>query len=414
MDPPPQWSEENQKYQSANPALSKTAGENPFAKKDDKEEKPEDKDEKSDDKEEKKDDKKPAPFEKKDDKKEGKSDDKEEKKDDKKPAPFEKKDDKKDGKSDDKKESKDEKKDIDGAKKAIELIEKLIETEEKDGEPMEHIVGLKDSIDKLKKFLFEDSEMGMCDIKLDDAPALEMKDPNKTDLIVTGPAAPLPPDATNPDGGPMLGLEKNLHPITDAKPVGPSKPKLPVLDKAPKMDLAKEMGTTAAIKSDEAKEFISKEIAHLIKDKGYTHERAVGAAHAIARQKGFDVPEPKKAAAFEVYDRVWAKTAGESYEMDDEPGRIVAIAENGKIIVDWGTDIPTEESQENLVKAQAVDNEGTMFDNPTIEEEVSEGLSAFAPTSMEVTKALSAISFADAMAQHLDAVGVEEVSYWDK
>ena len=45
--------------------------------------------------------------------------------------------------------------------------------------------------------------------------------------------------------------------------------------------------------TDEAQEFISKEIEHLVKDKGYSQERAVGAAYAIAREKGYDVPKKK-------------------------------------------------------------------------------------------------------------------------
>jgi hypothetical protein len=43
--------------------------------------------------------------------------------------------------------------------------------------------------------------------------------------------------------------------------------------------------------SDEASEFISKEISHLVSDKGYSQERAVAAALNVAREKGFNVPE---------------------------------------------------------------------------------------------------------------------------
>jgi hypothetical protein len=44
-------------------------------------------------------------------------------------------------------------------------------------------------------------------------------------------------------------------------------------------------------KTEEATEFIQKEIEHLVKEKGYEQDRAVAAAHEIAREKGFDVPK---------------------------------------------------------------------------------------------------------------------------
>jgi hypothetical protein len=45
--------------------------------------------------------------------------------------------------------------------------------------------------------------------------------------------------------------------------------------------------------SREAQKFISKEIEHLIADKGYTQKRAKGAAYKIARDKGYDIPEQR-------------------------------------------------------------------------------------------------------------------------
>ena len=38
-----------------------------------------------------------------------------------------------------------------------------------------------------------------------------------------------------------------------------------------------------------AQKFISQEISHLIKDKGYKQDRAIAAAYAVARKKGFNV-----------------------------------------------------------------------------------------------------------------------------
>jgi hypothetical protein len=43
--------------------------------------------------------------------------------------------------------------------------------------------------------------------------------------------------------------------------------------------------------TDDASEFISKEISHLVHDKGYSQERAVAAALNVAREKGYKVPE---------------------------------------------------------------------------------------------------------------------------
>lgn len=51
-------------------------------------------------------------------------------------------------------------------------------------------------------------------------------------------------------------------------------------------------------KSDAANEFISKEIKHLIDDKGYSQDQAVAAAHSVAREKGYKVPQ--KNAAIEI------------------------------------------------------------------------------------------------------------------
>ncbi len=43
--------------------------------------------------------------------------------------------------------------------------------------------------------------------------------------------------------------------------------------------------------SDQAREFISKEVSHLMKDKGMSQKRAVAAAHDIAKRKGMKVPD---------------------------------------------------------------------------------------------------------------------------
>jgi len=53
----------------------------------------------------------------------------------------------------------------------------------------------------------------------------------------------------------------------------------------------KEINKQASEYSSDAQAFISKEIKHLMDDKGYDHDRAVGAAMSIAREKGYKVPE---------------------------------------------------------------------------------------------------------------------------
>lgn len=43
--------------------------------------------------------------------------------------------------------------------------------------------------------------------------------------------------------------------------------------------------------SEEARQFIDKEISHLIKDKNMSKDQAVAVAHKQAREKGMKVPE---------------------------------------------------------------------------------------------------------------------------
>lgn len=45
--------------------------------------------------------------------------------------------------------------------------------------------------------------------------------------------------------------------------------------------------------SEKAREFIDKEVSHLVKDKGMPQKQAVAAAHDEARRKGYKVPEDK-------------------------------------------------------------------------------------------------------------------------
>lgn len=60
---------------------------------------------------------------------------------------------------------------------------------------------------------------------------------------------------------------------------------------------------TEAAMTQDARDFISKEISHLIKDKGYSQQRAIAAAHSVAREKGYKVPaNPNESVKTESYD----------------------------------------------------------------------------------------------------------------
>lgn len=90
-------------------------------------------------------------------------------------------------------------------------------------------------------------------------------------------------------------MEYKKHPDLTSKPDHASKEdQYPTpADPSKKPDSAyKESSKKEAAKmSEEAQKFISKEIEHLIKDKGYKQDRAQAAAYAQAREKGYDVPK---------------------------------------------------------------------------------------------------------------------------
>lgn len=102
--------------------------------------------------------------------------------------------------------------------------------------------------------------------------------------------------------------------------------------------MEEEMGMMAEKKySDAASEFISKEISHLMKDKGYTQDRAVAAALSVAREKGYKVPEKSD--------------EGMQYEMERNDGSYV--------------DRPVPESEELAPEMEAVD---AMMEDDTMNE----------------------------------------------
>lgn len=75
-------------------------------------------------------------------------------------------------------------------------------------------------------------------------------------------------------------------------------------------------------KSDAANEFISKEIKHLIDDKGYSQEQAVAAAHSVASEKGYKVPQKKGSIEIEAEE---VKAQYNPYDQDGMMGQVDQI-----------------------------------------------------------------------------------------
>jgi hypothetical protein len=302
--------------------LGKTAGENPFAEKEEDDDKGEGKD--GPEKEDKKDDKKAPPFAKKEDKGEKSDESKDEGPE--KPEPSkdegEKDEEPKKSKSEVKREKKKEKDEAKLLKQMIGLGEKLLKLEK--GEDDAHIEELKHAIEVLKEFNKEEKaeEPG--------APEGDM------DVI----------EKTGPDIPPALeglALPMSEQVIPDAGLGAPGEMK--VVDLAPPV-----MELAAAKKPSKFPDFLKKQKPGDDKDKG--------------DDKGF-IPgkAPEKKSEFQLHDRVWRKADFESgFEtVGDEPGRIVDFG-NGKAIVDWGNEgIPTEEEPTDLVLAEAAAVDSSMF-----------------------------------------------------
>ena len=338
--------------------LGVTAGENPFAKKDDeKDEKP------SDEKKEDNGDKKPAPFEKKEDKE----------KDDKKPAPFEKKE-KSEPKSEEKKdkkeekpagekeekpehkpehkaepkseeheepkksksEKKEEKNDLKELKEALKIMEKFLSKEEKHGDEGGEVEIAKEVVEGIKELTNDESkEKGMGE-GLD----LGMGLGEPTGLVMEGPEAPIEKAGEEPAD--MFGEPKN--------------------------DLAKEELDTMK-----------------------------PGAPMPGEMKPVPTIKPNLVLAkFNEGDRVLLREAEAN---EEDPGKIVAVCANNKYVVDWGTEIPTEEDGKMLIKIETGPAVAGLFGNAPAQEIAAvqgEGnqMAAFAN---EETKVLSGMSFADAM-----------------
>ena len=332
--------------------LGATAGENPFAKKDDKDEKP------ADDKKEDKGDNKANPFAKKDDKDEKPADDKKEDKGDNKANPFEKKDDKPEEKKDDKpaekkedkpaekkeehkseekkdeepKKSKSEKKsekdDLKALKEALKIMEKFLTKEEKSGEAGPEAEIAKEVVEGIKELAGEEVK--------EKAEGLDLGAP--MEIGVEGPVEPIEKAGEEPKD--MFG--------------------------APETDLAKDVTDTMK-----------------------------PGAPMPGAMKPIPTIKPNLALAkFDVNDRVLSRSAEAS---DEDPGKIIAVCANNKYIVDWGTEIPTEEDGRGLMKIEVA--AVNLFNNAPTEEIAAvqpEG-GQMANFDNEETKVLSNMSFADAL-----------------
>lgn len=108
--------------------------------------------------------------------------------------------------------------------------------------------------------------------------------------------------------------------------------------------------------SDEASEFISKEISHLMNDKDYSQERAVAAALSVAREKGYKVPEKSD--------------EGMAYEMEMNDGSYV--------------DRPVPESEELAPEMAAIQ---AMMDEESEMTDKEKKFAALAPPHDKITYA---------------------------
>jgi hypothetical protein len=90
----------------------------------------------------------------------------------------------------------------------------------------------------------------------------------------------------------------------------------------------------------DAQDFIGREIAHLVKDKGYEQDRAVAAAYNIAREKGYSVPTaPKDEAAVKAI-------AGKTLMEHSTPaGEVVALRKRTSYLQEEVTRLEREKAQ---------------------------------------------------------------------
>lgn len=312
-------------------SLGATAGENPFAKKDEdkKEDKPEG-------------DKKANPFEKKDDKSEDKKEEKSEKKDEKSEEKSEKKEDKKDeksepkeekseepkkSKSEEKREKKEEKDDLKALKEALKIMEKFLSKEEKEGETGE-VAKAREVVETIKELAGEEVKEAAGDAVA--LPPMDMK--------MEGPESPIEKAGEEPKD--MFG-DKDLakEPMDTMKPGAPMEGGMkPIPTIKPTLALAK----------------------------------------------------------FVVGDRVLSRSAEVS---DEDPGKVIAVCANNKYVIDWGTEVPTEEDGKMLIKVDAAAEPKGLFTNAPaqeIEAAQPEG-GQMAAYDNEETRVLSNMSFADAL-----------------
>jgi hypothetical protein len=200
-------------------------------------------------------------------------------------------------------------------------------------------------------------------------PAVDTKDPHKEDIVKTGPAVPLP--------------EKGM----------PGKP----ADKPLVDDLGLDAFEGVWNKPAEPKKVGPKVV------------KPVKVGPAVPAEKPLPVSEkPLPAMAFKINDRVWLKQGGEGYTIGDEPGRIVAIAGENEVVVDWGyDDIPTKENINDLERPLPEDNVDLFAETPETDatlftDQPNQTAMTAEPVATPATaeQALAQASFADMLSKH--------------
>jgi len=354
-------------------SIGKSSSENPFASDDD--------GEKGDEKEESKVDDKANPFAKKEDNDEDKGEDEGEDSDDKSESPKkeEKKEEKKDKKEDEEEiETPEwEKRDIKMAKKALELLEKLMKREKKEGE-MPQAEELKQAIDFIEKFLA--AEKGEVSKGSEDMAVIEKTGPDVPPAM-EGLALPLPEPMKEDEEGmkvidlappvlPLIAAHATGEPHTHAIPDKKADAVIETMKGAPHIgDVASVVEKGVPAKPQPRYELQNKPPVKKAAqndpptgnepDAIPADQMPESTSNVLSKSDGDESP---KESSFKLHDRVWRKSDFESgFEtVGDEPGRIVDFG-NGKAIVDWGNDIPTEENMNELVLVSSASGEDLMF-----------------------------------------------------
>lgn len=266
-----------------------------------------------------------------------------------------------------------EKRDIKLAKRALDLLKKLMKREKQEEGELPKIEDLKEAMELVEHFIKKEKE---------ELPGADMAD-NPEDMATI--------EKTGPDLPPALeGLALPL-----SEPAGEDAEGMKVIDLAPPV-----MPLIAAEAESELTAESKKKLP-----KGFK-------PFPKKDDKGDDknpFAKDEKKSSLKLHDRVWRKADfGSGFEtVGDEPGRIVEFG-NGKAIVDWGHEdgVPTEENPADLMLAAAAQaNENFMFIQPAAAVANVEPIDASgSPTGPreELDIALRETSLHDILAKHAE------------